>query len=105
LRHEAVMFAELIIASEAQQDVVEAYCWYEDHRFGLGEEFLGCLDACIQAICRTPALHSIVYGEYRRALVRRFLYAVFFEYSTDTVTIYSIFHTSQYPKKRHIRLM
>ena len=48
------MAAELIIAPEAQQDVDEAYCWYEDRRPGLGEEFLGCVDACIQAICRMP---------------------------------------------------
>jgi len=45
------MDAELVIAPEAQQDVDEAYSWYEDRRPGLGEEFLGCVDACIQAIC------------------------------------------------------
>ena len=55
------MAAELIIAPEAQQDVDEAYCWYEDRRPGLGEEFLGCVDACIQAICRMPIkTHSML---------------------------------------------
>jgi hypothetical protein len=39
------MAAELIIAPEAQQDVDEAYSWYEDRRPGLGEEFLDCVDA------------------------------------------------------------
>ncbi len=52
------MVAELIIAPEAQQDVDEAYYWYENRRLGLGEEFLGCVDACIQAICRMPELHD-----------------------------------------------
>ncbi|MCL0075953.1 hypothetical protein M1O17_03700 [Dehalococcoidia bacterium] len=33
------MAAEVIIAPEAQQDMDEAYCWYEDRRPGLGEEF------------------------------------------------------------------
>ena len=55
------MAAELIIAPEAQQDVDEAYRWYEDRRSGLGEEFLGCVDACIQAICRMPELHAKVH--------------------------------------------
>jgi plasmid stabilization system protein ParE len=81
------MSAELIIAPEAQQDVDEAYCWYEDRRPGLGEEFLSCVDACIQAICRTPDLYSIVHDEYRRALVRRFPYAVCLEFFADTVTV------------------
>ncbi len=39
------MAVELIIAQEAQQDVDEAYSWYEDRRPGLGEEFLTCVDA------------------------------------------------------------
>jgi hypothetical protein len=58
------MTAELIIAPEAQQDVDEVYSWYEDRRHGLGEEFLGCVDACIQTICRMPELHAKVHEEY-----------------------------------------
>ena len=99
------MAAELIIASEAQQDVDEAYCWYEDRRPGLGEEFLGCVDVCIQAICRMPELHAKVYEGYRRALLRRFPYAIFYEYAGGKVTVYSIFHTSRDPKKWRNRLL
>lgn len=93
------MAAELIIAPEAQQDVDEAYSWYEDRRPGLGEEFLGCVDACIQAICRIPELYAKVHAEYRRALVRRFPYAIFYEYTGGKVIVYSTFHTSRNPKK------
>ena len=50
------MAAELIFAPEVQQDVDEAYSWYEDRRPGLGEDFLSCVDACIQVICRMPEL-------------------------------------------------
>ena len=52
------MAAELIIAPEAEQDIDEAYGWYECQRAGLGEEFLNCVDACVQAICRTPEMHA-----------------------------------------------
>jgi plasmid stabilization system protein ParE len=93
------MAAELIIALEAQQDVADAYSWYEDRRSGLGEEFLGCVDACIQAICRMPELHAKVHEEYRRALVRRFPYTIFYEYTGGKVIVYSIFHASRDPKK------
>jgi plasmid stabilization system protein ParE len=99
------MPAELIIVPEAQNDVDEAYWWYEDRRLGLGEEFLSCVEACIQAICRMPELHPVVHEEYRRALVRRFPYAVFYEYTVEQVTVYSIFHTSQSPMKWRGRLM
>jgi plasmid stabilization system protein ParE len=99
------MAAKLIIAPEAQQDVDGAYSWYEDRRFGLGEEFLVCVDACIEAICRMPELYAKVHEEYRRALVRRFPYAIFYEYVGGGVTVYSIFHTSRNPKKWRSRLV
>ena len=44
------MVAELIIASETEQDIVEVYAWYEGRRTGMGEEYLSCVDACIEAI-------------------------------------------------------
>ena len=46
------MGVELIFAPEVEQDLSEAYSWYQERRAGLGEEFLTCVDACIQAICR-----------------------------------------------------
>jgi hypothetical protein len=39
------MAVELVIAPEAESDIEEAYLWYEDRRVGLGEEFLGSVDA------------------------------------------------------------
>ena len=75
------MAAELVIAPEAEQDVTEAYAWYENRRPGLGEEFLSSVDACAEAICRTPEMHGVVHENYRRSLVRRFPYAVFYEYA------------------------
>jgi toxin ParE1/3/4 len=93
------MAAELIIAPEAEQDMAEAYAWYERQRVGLGEEFMGCVDACIQAVTRMPQMHAIYYETYRRGLVRRFPYVVFYEDEEDKITIYGVFHTSVDPKK------
>ena len=98
------MPAEPIIAPEAQQDIGEAYSWYEQRRPGLGEEFLSCVDACIQQVCRAPELYAEVHEDYRRALVRRFPYAVFYEYAGGTVTVYGAFHTCRDPEKWHQRL-
>lgn len=98
------MAADLILAPEAEQDIGDAYDWYERRRPGLGEEFLGCVDACIQRICRTPDLFGTVHKEYRRALIRRFPYTVFYESDGQSVTIFAIFHTSRDPEKWRDRL-
>ncbi len=98
------MAAELIVAPEAQQDVDEAYAWYEGRQPGLGEVFLSRVDACIQAVRRRPEMHTTLHENYCRALVRRFPYAVFYEYADDRVTVYCVFHTSRDPEKWRQRL-
>ena len=49
-------------------------------------------------------MYQVVHVTYRRALTRRFPYAIFYEYADDTVTVYSVFHTSRDPEKWRQRL-
>jgi len=98
------MAAKLIFAPEVESDIQEAYDWYEKRRAGLGEEFVSCLDACFQRICRSPELHAKIHQDYRRALLRRFPYLVFYEFVDNTVTVYCVFHTARDPSKWRERL-
>jgi plasmid stabilization system protein ParE len=98
------MPVELVIAPEAELDIAEAYVWYEGRRAGLGEEFLSAVDACVESIRRRPEMYPVVHDDYRRALTRRFPYAVFYEHSAARVTIYAVFHTSRDPAKWRQRL-
>jgi plasmid stabilization system protein ParE len=100
-----MVLRNLIILPEAELDVAQAYVWYEEQEFGLGEEFLRCVDACIQFIRRNPEMYQVVHESYRRAVVRRFPYVVFYEHSDITVIVYAVFHCSQDPKKWRSRLL
>ncbi|MBD2771934.1 type II toxin-antitoxin system RelE/ParE family toxin [Iningainema tapete] len=93
------MLRDLIILPKAEQDAAEAYTWYEEQEPGLGEDFLRCVDACIQLIRRNPQMYRLVHENYRRAVVRRFPYVVFYEYLDNTIIVYSVFHSSQDPNK------
>jgi plasmid stabilization system protein ParE len=98
------MPVELVIAPEAELDIAEAYVWYECRRAGLGEEFMSSVDACLASIRRRPEMYPVVHEGYRRSLIRRFPYAVFYERSEAAVTIYAVFHTSRDPDKWRQRL-
>jgi plasmid stabilization system protein ParE len=98
------MAAKLAVAPEAELDLAQAYVWYESRRIGLGEEFLSSVDACIEGIRRQPEMYPVVHEAYRRALIRRFPYAVFYEYAQTTVTVYAVFHTSRDAQKWRQRL-
>ena len=99
------MTTELKLAAEVEQDLSEAYYWYNERRIGLGAEFLTCVDACLQSICRNPEMHPVVYDNCRRGLVRRFPYAIFYEYSGNMVILYAVFHASQNPQKWRQRVL
>ncbi len=44
------MARKLTIFIAAELDISEAYDWYEAREFGLGAEFLRCIDACLNLI-------------------------------------------------------
>ena len=97
------MPSELIFIPEARNDIAEAYLWYEEQSLGLGMDFLRCIEASFLSIQRNPLLYQIVHEHYRRALARRFPYAIFFEHYEKQTVIYAVFHCSQDPEKLHKR--
>ncbi|MEH1814634.1 MAG: type II toxin-antitoxin system RelE/ParE family toxin [Nostoc sp.] len=73
------MARNLTILIAAELDIIEAYDWYEGREFGLGAEFLRCIDACLNLIQRHPSTYQIIDETYRRATIRRFPYVVLYE--------------------------
>ena len=72
------MSLPIVFEPEVEAEVDEAYHWYEGQRRGLGEGFLAAVRAALDRIQLNPELHAVVYREVRRALVRRFPYAVYY---------------------------
>lgn len=48
---------KVIVRPEAEEDLKEAFSWYEDNRTGLGHDFLMHVDAGINFIKRNPDVH------------------------------------------------
>lgn len=95
-----------ILLPEARADVTNAFLWYEEQAPGLGMEFLRCVETALPAIQRTPLSYPIVHEAYRRSLVRRSPYAIFFEFVPDRkrCVVYAVFHCAQNPDKWKSRL-
>ena len=93
------MTRELIIRPEAEVDITEAFGWYEARVPGLGSEFLLVLDAIFHSILRNHLLYPVVYKAVRRALTRRFPFAVFFIVEESRIVILSVFHVKRNPQE------
>jgi len=98
------MVDNFILAPEVKQDLSDAYRWYESQRTGLGEDFLSRIELCFESLRNAPESNAVVHKNYRRALVRKFPYAVFYELNDKVITVYCVFHTSRDPDKWRRRL-
>lgn len=82
---------------EITGDLADARDWYEIRSDGLGEEFIRMVYAAFEELAEFPEKYEEVYGPFRRALIRRFPYSIYYHYSPDTITIYGVFHSSRDP--------
>ena len=88
---------QVIYREAAELDLKEAYLWYEEREGGLGSEFMRCIDGCIQLICRHPGIYPFTHKNIRQAVIRRFLYSIFYLLEGEAIIIISVFHSSRRP--------
>jgi plasmid stabilization system protein ParE len=93
------MIFSLVIRPEAEQDLNEAYRWYDQQLDGLGREFIICIDAALSVIQRTPKIFPKIHKDIRRALIRRFPYGIFYILAQDKVIVLALLHTSRDPRR------
>jgi plasmid stabilization system protein ParE len=87
----------LISGPRADFDVGAAFAWYENERPGLGREFLNELRATYARVVDIPFGYQNLRSGIRRALLRRFPYAVYFSLDEDVIVILAVLHTSRDP--------
>jgi plasmid stabilization system protein ParE len=87
----------LIAEPRADRDIGAAFSWYENERPGLGGGFLDELRATYDRIVQGPMHHQELRAGIRRALVRRFPYAVYFAVEVDTIIVVAVLHASRDP--------
>jgi plasmid stabilization system protein ParE len=87
----------LVTLLRAVRDVEGIVGWYEGERPGLGLEFLEELRATYAQVLLSPFGYQVLRSDLRRALVRRFPYAVFFAIEGDSIVIARVLHTSRNP--------
>lgn len=90
------------VASDA--DLEAAFDWYESEQPGLGFEFLDEVRAVYDRILDGPFKYQELRSGIRRALTRRFPYAVFFSIEDDFIVILAILDTARDPAEWQSRI-
>ena len=82
----------MIIRPEAEQDLFHAAQWYEEQQTVLGIRFRAAVNQVLQQIEATPELYRIVQHRTRRALTKRFPFAVYYRVEEDQVVVQAVMH-------------
>ena len=85
----------LLVRPEAAGDITRAAVWYEEREANLGTAFVDEIHATLARIEARPLGYALMHGPLRRALTRRFPYAVFYVVDADTTTIVAVLHQRQ----------
>jgi plasmid stabilization system protein ParE len=88
-----------IFTQAARAELIEAEDWYESEVPGLGRRFRLEVDAAVERMTANPLQFPAVFQNVRRALVRRFPYALFFAVEGDTLLVIACFHASRDPRR------
>ena len=92
------MSLPVIFRPIARLEMHEAMGWYQKQKEGLEAEFKAAVDQMVERIAAAPLRFSPVRGEIRRALLRRFPYALHFVPEPNAIIVLAVFHTKRDPR-------
>ena len=68
----------LILRPEAEEDLLDAYRWYDERVSDLGLRFLALVERILTQVENNPQAFAEVHEGVRRALIRTFPYGIYF---------------------------
>jgi len=92
------MSLPIIFRPIARLEMDEAMGWYQKQKEGLEAEFKDAAVQLLERIAAAPLRFGPVRGEIRRALLRRFPYAIHFVPEPNAVIVLAVFHTKRDPR-------
>jgi plasmid stabilization system protein ParE len=88
----------VLFEPDAEQEIIDAFQWYEEQSFGLGGDFLRAVKQSEAILSRNPFQYQVQYKEVRRAFLRRFPYALHYVVEENMVSVLACFHFRRNPK-------
>ncbi len=85
----------LLVRPEAERDLTSAHDWYEQKSAGLGGEFLDSVASALRELEARPERTRLYYRNFRRVLLRRFPYKIFYQVAAPRIVIFRVLHAKQ----------
>lgn len=97
------MSLRVLFRRAAEEEFVEAAAWYEQQRRGLGLQFIAEIDEAVERAAAFPEHCPVVLRDVRRAVARRFPFAIYFRVRGNELVVLAVFHGRRDPMIRSRR--
>jgi toxin ParE1/3/4 len=81
------------------EDISISIEWYEKQLQGLGLDFLECVEDALKRISNNPNIYAQHHKQFRRILLRKFPFSVFFSIEPNEIVIHAVFDNRKNPEK------
>ena len=88
---------------DAEAELAEARVWYALQREGLDAALMQRIDETLQRIVDAPYAYPIAYRQLRRAVVRQFPFAIFYEPMINEIRVFAVYHSRRDPERLRSR--
>jgi len=80
---------------EAEEDITLARDWYAVKGLGMAESFLDDVSEAMGELGRAPELPRFYFRGFRRVMLRRFPYKIFYQVLGERVVVFRLLHGRQ----------
>lgn len=91
------MTYRLIIRKRAENQIEEAYYWYEKKQNRLGDNFLEAVEHALTLIKINPQHFQSKYKNVKAIFIMKFPYGIFYIIDNDKIVVLAMFHLSRNP--------
>ncbi len=91
------MTLRVVFRRAAKIEFEDAAVWYDNQRFGLGDEFMAEIEQAVANAATAPQRYPVVFGDIRRTVARRFPFCVYFRVRSGAMVVLAVFHGRRNP--------
>jgi len=84
---------------ELLDDLAEAFVWYEERAEGIGQALVRAFFAAVARATQEPLLYRNVHEDFRRVLLRRYPYWLYFVVEDNEVVFFLLYPASRDPAR------
>jgi plasmid stabilization system protein ParE len=85
----------ILVRPPAERDPADAHEWYRRKERRLGDDFLDAVALAMRRLVEDPQRERLYYLNFRRIILRRLPYKIFYQIIGDRVVVFRALHAKQ----------